>query len=80
MQTSFIVDGLRRCSNSQENQKQLPGRNIVMFLIIANLIAYVIETVYLQANVYQDSMMEFFGPTVWTLLRHITMPLCIFYR
>ena len=80
VQTPLIVDGLRRCSNSQENQKRLPGRNTVMFLIVANLAAYLFETVFLQSSIHQEEKKYFYGPTIWTILSHITMPLCIFYR
>ena len=40
-QTPIIVDGLRRCSNTTENLKELLWRNIVMFLIVSNLFNYI---------------------------------------
>ena len=33
----MIVDGLRRCSDTRENQDEKPGREMVTFLILANI-------------------------------------------
>ena len=45
------MDGLRRCSDSSENQRSLPGRNAITFLIVANLVVYVFELLLSQSNI-----------------------------
>ena len=50
-----------------------------MFLIVANLAVYIIQTFLLKMNIYHTEV-EFFSLEVWTILSHMTLPLCIFYR
>lgn len=44
IQTPFIIDGLRRCSNAPELRKKKPGRELVIFLTIANVSLWVFYT------------------------------------
>lgn len=44
IQTPWICDALRRCSNSIENRKKKPGRELVMFLTIANVSLWIYYT------------------------------------
>lgn len=43
-QTSFIIDGRRRCSNSSKLQDRKIGRGFVVFLIIANISLWIYNT------------------------------------
>ena len=79
LQTPMIIDGLRRCSNSSWAQEHRAGRNTLMFLIVANLAVYIFQTFLLKTNIYQTEV-AFFTLEIWTLLSHMTLPLCIFYR
>jgi hypothetical protein len=80
VQTSMIVDGLRRCSDSQANQKRKPGRNLITFLLVANLSVYLWETIEIKSTANQEARKKFYGTFLWTVLSHVTSPLCIFYR
>ena len=80
IQTPMIVDGLRRCSNSAAAQKRMRGRNTITFLIVANLAVYIMETLLIRSYDYQAVKIEFYGPDIWTILSHMTLPICIFYR
>ena len=80
IQTPMIVDGLRRCSNSVEDQRKMKGRNLITFLIVANLAVYVMETLLIKSYDYQTAKIDFYGPEAWTILSHMTLPICIFYR
>ena len=80
IQTPMIVDGLRRCSYSPDGQKEMKGRNVITFLIVANLAAYVMETVMIRSVDYQTKKIEMFGLNTWTIISHLTLPVCIFYR
>lgn len=44
IQTPFIVDGRRRCSNSEFLQKKKIGRGFVIFLAIANMSLWLYNT------------------------------------
>ena len=52
----MIVDSLRRCSDSNFNQKRKPGRNVIMFLIIANFATYFWDTFEIKSAEYQVEM------------------------
>ena len=76
----MIVDGLRRCSDSSANQNVKPGRNLVTFLIVANLTMYVWETFENKNNTYSIGRKEYYTQEFWTVVSHMTLPLVIFYR
>lgn len=44
LQTPFIIDGMRRCTNSRNLRKKKPGRELVMFLTIANVSLWIFYT------------------------------------
>lgn len=44
IQTPFIIDGLRRCSNAQNLRKHKPGRELITFLTIANVTLWIFLT------------------------------------
>ena len=79
IQTPLIIDGLRRCSNSLAFQQRKVGRNTLMFLLVANLAVYIMDTILLKGNIYEKEIL-FYSISVWTVLSHVTLPLCIFYR
>ena len=76
----MIVDGLRRCSNDPKTMKRMPGRNTITFLIVGNLGVYIMETMLLKSYGYQKAKIDYYGADSWTVLSHITLPICIFYR
>jgi hypothetical protein len=76
----MIMDGLRRCSDSHDNQMNKPGRNVVTLLLITNLAIYLWDTFEVKNTSYHEARKKFYGELLWTLLSHMTLPLCIFYR
>ena len=58
VQTPMIVDGLRRCSDSAENQRARPGRQLLTFLIASNLAMYVWDTFELKSYELQVGFMS----------------------
>ena len=58
VQTPMIVDGLRRCSDSAENQRARPGRQLLTFLIASNLAMYVWDTFELKSYELQVGSMN----------------------
>ena len=80
VQTPMIIDGLRRCSDSRENQTLKPGRNTLTFLIIANLALWLWDTMELKTGGYATLRKDYYGEDFYTVVSHMTMPLVIFYR
>lgn len=44
IQTPFIIDALRRCSNAPNLRQKKPGRELVIFLTIANVSLWIFYT------------------------------------
>jgi len=81
IQTALIIDGLRRCSDGQHNQVQRPGKNLITFLIVANLSLWLWETMEAKATgEYYHIRKKYYGAELWTIIAHTTLPLSIFYR
>lgn len=80
VQTPFIIDGLRRCSNTHNLRYKKPGREVITFLIILNLTLWVVNTFELKSVEHYHGQEEFFGDLVWMFIGHTTLPLMLFYR
>ena len=81
VQTVAIVDGLRRRPNPKKDQVDQAGKNIVTFLIAANLGMWIWETLEpkVQGGAFK-SQSDFYGQDHWlVLLNLITRPLSIYY-
>ncbi|KAF5302004.1 hypothetical protein FQR65_LT08669 [Abscondita terminalis] len=80
LQTMFVLDGWwRRCRNFEQTKRK-PGRELVTFLIIANMAMWTINTMEKNRAEFRPSHLKFFGDWAWTIITHISMPLAIFYR
>ncbi|XP_052738181.1 proton channel OtopLc-like [Bicyclus anynana] len=80
IQTTLLVDGLRRCSNSRKLRRSKPGREVLMFLLIANVAMWLIHTFSYKAPDSLDERYEFYGKVLWSILGHVCLPLIMFYR
>jgi hypothetical protein len=80
LQTPFIIDGLRRCSNSRALRLSKPGRELVTFLVVCNVAMWIIETFEIKSQDVRDDRFNFYGSVLWTMLSHMTLPLTMFYR
>ncbi|XP_068627846.1 proton channel OtopLc-like [Battus philenor] len=80
IQTFLLVDGLRRCSNSRKLRRTKPGRELLMFLIIANVGMWLHYTFSYKSPESLDERYEFYGKVLWSILGHISLPLIMFYR
>lgn len=80
MQTLFILNAVwRKCRGSQQNRTK-PGRQIVTFLLVANMAMWFINTLIKGRASFRPSHLNFFGTWAWTVITHVSMPLAIFYR
>ncbi|XP_049825971.1 proton channel OtopLc-like isoform X2 [Aethina tumida] len=80
LQTMFVLDGWwRRCRNLEQTKRK-PGRELITFLIVANMAMWTINTLEKNRAEFRPMHVEFFGNWAWTIITHISMPLAIFYR
>lgn len=80
LQTALMSDGLRRCSNSQTLQHKKPGREVITYLVVANVAMWLLQTFEIKSSEGNELLYNFYGKELWTLLSHLTLPLALFYR
>lgn len=80
VQTIFLSDGLRRCSNSRRHRFTKPGREMVTFLIICNVTIWVTNTFNMEKHHLNQNVRLCFGDDAWVMVKHATFPLMLFYR
>lgn len=61
LQTVLIGDGLRRCSNSSSLQQKKPGREVITFLVVANVALWLLETFEIKSDAGNADKYEFYG-------------------
>ncbi|XP_030750784.1 proton channel OtopLc-like [Sitophilus oryzae] len=80
LQTMFVLDAWwRRCKNLKQARTK-PGRELITFLIIANMAMWTINSLEKNRAEFRPTHLKFFGDWGWTIITHISMPLAIFYR
>ena len=79
-QTAFILDATFRRTNSLEEHKKKRGRQIVTFLLVANMTLWLLNTFQKNKAEFHPTHLEFYGVWAWTIITHVSMPLAIFYR
>lgn len=79
-QTMFILDASRRSAATPEHIRKKPGREIVTFLLVANLAMWAINTLEKSRAESHPIQLHFYGLWAWTIITHVSMPLAIFYR
>ncbi|XP_037297406.1 proton channel OtopLc-like [Manduca sexta] len=80
IQTPLIMDGLRRCSNRKKLRRTKPGRELLMFLLIANVAMWLFYTFSYKSPESLDERYAFYGKVMWSILGHVSLPLIMFYR
>ncbi|UYV83688.1 Otopetrin [Cordylochernes scorpioides] len=80
IQTLCIVEGLRRCSNSNEMRYKKPGREMLTFLIICNVMLWLVSSFEYNSMETIYRHIYFRDYEFWPYVSHVTFPLMIFYR
>ncbi|CAH0560882.1 unnamed protein product [Brassicogethes aeneus] len=80
LQTMFVLDGWWRKCRNMNQAKNKPGRELITFLIVANMAMWIINTLEKNRAEFRQTHLDFFGDWAWTIITHISMPLAIFYR
>ncbi|XP_059489964.1 proton channel OtopLc-like isoform X2 [Neocloeon triangulifer] len=79
-QTMFILDASRRSCSSARQIRRKPGRQLVTFLLVANLAMWAVNTLEKSRAESHPVQLHFYGLWAWTIITHVSMPLAIFYR
>ena len=80
IQTIFILDGLKRCAESDDQIQAKPGRTIVTFLLLCNLSLWCVATFEAKKFETVNLFTEYYGYLPWSIISHVCIPLTIFYR
>lgn len=79
-QTVFILDGLCRCAENDNQMMQKPGRAVVTFLLVCNLALWVVSMFEVKKTRVVRLHEEFYGILAWNIITHLCVPLIIFFR
>jgi len=79
-QTILVLDAWKRRCNTKEQIQQKPGKQLVTFLLIANLAMWVVNRLKSSQTEFNPLHMQFYGVWAWNIITHITMPLVVCYR
>lgn len=80
VQTLFILNACWRRCRGAEQQRLKPGREIVTFLLVANMSMWFINTMIKGRAGFRPTHLNLYGIWAWTVITHVSMPLAIFYR
>ena len=80
VQTNFIIDGLRRCSESRYLRFKKPGRELVTFAILLNITYWIVATFETKSVEQYKTEIEYYGPLPYMFISHTTLPVMLFYR
>lgn len=80
VQTNFIIDGLRRCSESRYLRFKKPGRELITFAILLNITYWIVATFETKSVEQYKTEIEFYGPLPYMFISHTTLPVMLFYR
>ena len=76
----FVIDGLRRKSETREHIKKKPGRSLITFLLICNLSMWVVNSFKLKDINDSHLMQDFFGEIGWVIILYLCLPVAVFFR
>ncbi|XP_046395371.1 proton channel OtopLc-like isoform X2 [Ischnura elegans] len=79
-QTIFVLDAWCRKCRTEEQCRRKPGRQLVTFLLVANMAMWTINTLEKNRAEFHPTHLHFYGVWAWTIITHVSMPLAIFYR
>lgn len=79
-QTIFILNSWYRRLDTARQSREMPGRETVTFLLVANMSMWIVNTLAKGRASFRPTHLRIFGAWAWTIITHVSMPLAIFYR
>lgn len=80
LQTGFMFNAVRRGALDRDQERDKPGRELVTFLLVANIALWGINTFEVQQTEAHPVQRRFYGVLSWNIFTHISSPLAIYYR
>ncbi|KAJ8871227.1 hypothetical protein PR048_027533 [Dryococelus australis] len=79
-QTPLVVDAWRRACSSPQELRRKPGRQLVTFLLVANVCMWAFNRLLNNRPESHPGMVRFYGMWPWTIITHVCVPLVMCYR
>ena len=76
----IIAETGRRICATRSQQIAKPGRQLITFLLFANITLWILDTFMTHNWVTQEIQLKFYGLLAWGVISRISLPLMIFYR
>ena len=76
----IIAETGRRICATRSQQIAKPGRQLITFLLFANITLWILDTFMTHNWVTQEIQLGFYGLLAWGVISRISLPLMIFYR
>lgn len=80
MQGMFIAEASKRVCTSRYQMLFKPGRQIVTFLLFANITLWLLDTFMTHNWMTQELQFSFYGFLAWGIISRLSLPLLVFYR
>ena len=75
-----MSEASRRVCATRTQQYTKPGRQLITFLLFANITLWILDTFMTHSWITQDVQLKFYGLLAWGIISRISLPLLIFYR
>ncbi len=76
----ILSEAVRRQCSTRAQQSSKPGRQIVTFLLLANVTLWLMDTFMTHNSIAHEVQLGFFGTLAWGIVARISLPLLVFYR
>ncbi|XP_076046283.1 uncharacterized protein LOC143028294 [Oratosquilla oratoria] len=80
LQDMLVAETSRRTCTTRYQMLTKPGRQVVTFLLFANVTLWILETFMTHTNIAQQFQLDFYGVLAWGIVSRISLPLMILYR
>ncbi|KAG0725053.1 Proton channel OtopLc [Chionoecetes opilio] len=80
LQDMLVAETSRRTCTTRYQMVTKPGRQVVTFLLFANITLWGLDTFMTQSAVSQEFQFGFYGLLAWGVLTRVSLPLLILYR
>jgi hypothetical protein len=79
-QGMIVAEAGRRICATRNQQLAKPGRQLITFLLFANITLWILDTFMTHNWITQELQLQFYGLLAWGIISRISLPLLIFYR
>ncbi|XP_059078966.1 proton channel OtopLc-like [Tigriopus californicus] len=80
LQGLIMTEAGRRICSTRMQQYVKPGRQLITFLLFANITLWIIDTFMTHSWITQGVQLQFYGLLAWGIISRISIPLLVFYR